>query len=181
VTRTVTRPAELRRFVPAATMATPPCASGHGGGLSVYLAPSTVVRLPDGEESQSYPSARVGCPAALAPRPPLVALEHRLAADRQRIVELFPTKHRRVSVTPIRQRIVEFDGGSGTPSCVQVTAGLLWLCRKRDRREAGGGTVISGISAGNARRAPLDGSSRMPVACPPGLGQWPSNRHFSMR
>ena len=63
-----------------------------------------------------------------------------------------PTTHRRASVTPIRQRTVEIGGGSGTPSCVQVTAGLPLLCHKRDRSDAGGGTVLPGISAGNARR-----------------------------
>ena len=37
--------------------------------------------------------------------------QHRLLADRQRIVEVFPTTHRRVSVGSVRQRIVEIGGG----------------------------------------------------------------------
>jgi hypothetical protein len=44
-------------------------------------------------------------------------------ANRQRIVELFPTAHRRVSVTPNRQRIVEIGGGNNASSCVEVTPG----------------------------------------------------------
>src|SRR5262245_30369674 len=52
-----------------------------------------------------------------------------LRANRQRIVELFPTAHRRASVMPNRQCIVEIGGGSSVPSCVLVrpgaTAGLL--------------------------------------------------------
>src|SRR5262249_20128547 len=38
-----------------------------------------------------------------------------VSADRQRIVELLPTTHRRASRVPVRQRLVAIGGGTGSP------------------------------------------------------------------
>src|SRR5262249_26523856 len=66
---------------------------------------------------------KTGRPQNLQPSTALLpAPRASLLADRQRIVELFPTAHRRALVMRNGQRIVEIGGGSDASSRVEVPA-----------------------------------------------------------
>ena len=77
------------------------------------------------------------------------------------------TGHRRAFVMWGRQRIVEIGGGSNVPSGVDVLVDLPLPCCQGNCGGVGQGTVIPGISAGNARQAALGGSSRTSMASSP--------------
>ena len=75
-------------------------------------------------------------------------------ASRQRIVELFPSTHRRASVTLNRRRIVEIGGGREASSCVEVTPGAAVAVPHRGLRR---GELENGRSR-NSRRKRTVGS-----------------------
>ena len=77
-----------------------------------------------------------------------------LGASRQRIVELFPSTHRRASVTLNRRRIVEIGGGREASSCVEVTPGAAVAVPHRGLRR---GELENGRSR-NSRRKRTVGS-----------------------
>src|SRR5512135_3026247 len=102
-------------------------------------------------------------------------------ANRQRIVELFPTAHRRVSVTPNRQRIVEIGGGSNASSCVEVTPGAAVAVPQQGLRRGEMGNGLPRNSRSKRTVGCTGGSTQAPVASSPDPRGWPSNRHFSTR
>ena len=74
-----------------------------------------------------------------------------LGADRQRIVDLFPTTHRRVSVVPSRRRIVEIGGGSTAPARVEVMVRVPAAVQPQPLSQVGRCAECRGIRDGNAR------------------------------
>jgi hypothetical protein len=101
-------------------------------------------------------------------------------ANRQIIVEVFPTDHRRVLRLMDRQIIVEVGGGSEPSSSWRLRLEPLVLCRNEFGIEAGWRAIAPAISAGIsrlARRAGRAGLAWGRLACPREAAKQPPLLH----
>src|SRR5262245_12131930 len=92
-----------------------------------------------------------------------------MGANRQSIVEVFPTDHRRALRLMDRQIIVEIGGGGELSSSWSLRPEPPVLCRNEFGVEAGWRAIASAISAGIsrlARRAGRAGLAWGRLACP---------------